>query len=332
MKKLTTLLIFLILITGCGKKAEQPIKEEPGTTTPPVVEEKKLQILDPESNTRPIAVMINNHPAARPYHSGLQDAYLVYEIIVEGGFTRMMAVFKDQDTDRIGSVRSSRHYFLDYALENDAIYTHFGWSPQAQSDIPKLGVKNVNFIYDNGSFRDKTLPVAYEHTAFTTIENIIKTATAKKYSLTTNQPLLLDYSIDEIKIEDGKTANNVVIPYSSISEVEYKYDATTKTYLRYFNDVKHVDAVTKMQYTAKNIIVIQVANSTIDSYGRQTLANIGSGTGYFITNGVAKEIKWEKTSRSSQTKYTYLNGEEIKVNDGNTYIQIQPKGKTLTIN
>ena len=82
--------------------------------------------------------MINNLNEARPYQSGLQDAYIVYEMIVEGGITRMMALFKDQNTSRIGPVRSSRHYYLDYALENDAIYVHFGWSPQAQTDISRL--------------------------------------------------------------------------------------------------------------------------------------------------------------------------------------------------
>ena len=58
---------------------------------------------------------------------------------------------------------------------------------------------------------------------------------------------------------------------------------------------------------------------------------IGSGDGYFITNGYAVPITWEKESRSSQTVYRYKNGKEIKVNDGNTYIQIQPLGETLTI-
>ena len=44
-----------------------------------------------------------------------------------------------------------------------------------------------------------------------------------------------------------------------------------------------------------------------------------------------KKIKWEKECRSCQTKYTYLDGKEIVVNDGNTFIQIQPKGETLNI-
>ena len=97
-----------------------------------VVKEKEVKIFN--GNDRTIAVMIDNHSDAWP-QANLNKAYLVYEIVVEGGETRLMALFKGQDLEKIGPVRSSRHYFLDYALENDAIYVHHGWSPQAESDI-----------------------------------------------------------------------------------------------------------------------------------------------------------------------------------------------------
>ena len=140
MKKITKILCLILcisfLFSGCGTKDNNQAKEQK--------EEKKLKIVDLSSNTRPYAVMINNHPSARQNHAGLQDAYLIYEMIVEGGMTRYMAVFKDKDTAKIGSVRSSRHYFLDYAMENDAMYVHWGWSPQAQSDISTYGINNIN--------------------------------------------------------------------------------------------------------------------------------------------------------------------------------------------
>ena len=99
------------------------------------------------------------------------------------------------------------------------------------------------------------------------------------------------------------------------------------------SDEAHIDAITNTQYTAKNIITYKVHNETIygDTSYRQELNNIGSGEGYYITNGYAVPITWEKDSRTSQTVYRYKNGKEIKVNDGNTYIQIQPAGETLNI-
>lgn len=297
---------------------------------PIVVEEKpvpKLQIVDEDSKSRPYAIMINNNQAAWKNHAGLNDAYLVYEIITEGGITRMMALFKDKNTERIGSVRSSRHYFLDYALENDAIYVHFGWSPKAQSDISTLGINNINGIYDNSFWRDRTLGVAYEHTAFTSMELVKALAEKRNYTRETDKELLLNYSVEEQNVntkEGAIVANTVMIPYSRSHTTRYQYNMETKRYMRYMNDWPHTDGVTGEQYTAKNIIIQKVENYSMDSYGRQDIKNLGSGEGYFITNGYAVPIFWAKESRSSQTKYTYLDGTEIVVNDGNTFIQIEP--------
>ena len=302
-----------------------------------VVEEKKPQIFN--GNDRPIAVMIDNHSGAWP-QANLNKAYLVYEIIVEGGETRLMAVFKGQDLEKIGPIRSSRHYFLDYALENDAIYVHWGWSPQAQSDIKTLGVNNINGLYDAKYFyRDQDLKsqkVALEHTGFTTMKMLKKGAEKLKYNRDTNRDTLLNYQADEVNLEQKEgslKATNVMIKYSGSVKDTYEYDAENKVYKRFVNGKAHTDDVTKKQYTFKNIIVYNVKNSSIsgDDKGRQEFDNIGKGIGYYITNGYAVPIRWEKTSRSAQTKYTYENGKEIEVNDGNTFIEVQPTNQELTI-
>lgn len=301
-------------------------------------EQKLLKVVDETSNERPYAVMINNHAEARKYHSGLQNAYLTYEIIVEGGMTRLMPIFKGVDIDRIGSVRSSRHYFLDYAMENDAVYVHWGWSPMAESDIRSFGINNINGLSYEGTYfyRDRSLPVALEHTGFTDTGRIKKGIKNLGYRDTTNKDLLLNYSIDEIDLassEGAEVANDIEIVYSNLIKTSYKYDSEEKVYYRSVNGVPHKDYVTGKQYSTKNIIVYQVKNSTLpgDDKGRQDIDNLGSGDGYFITNGYAVPITWSKSSRSSQTKYTYLDGKGIVVNDGNTYIQIQPRGQRLSI-
>lgn len=314
-----------------SKKEEEIVEEE-------IQEEKKLQIVDPDSNSRSYAVMINNHSIARNNHAGLQDAYIVYEAIVEGGLTRMMAIFKDKDTARIGSVRSARHYFLDYALENDSIYVHFGWSPQAQNDIRTLGINNINGLYDRPFWRDYSLGVSLEHTAFTSISGLAEYATnTKGYRTTSDKELLLNYNVDEINInerEGAVVANQINIPYSYYVTSSYTYDSVNKVYLRSVNGVAHMTSDANKvatQISAKNIIIADMNNYSIDSYGRQNLSNIGEGNGYYITNGYAVPIKWIKTSRESQTVYQYLDGTEIEVNDGNTYIQLHPTNQAITI-
>lgn len=313
-----------------NKELEIPLEEESTSS------EKSVQIINPDSNSRPIAVMINNHDTARPYHSGLQDAYVIYEMIAEGGYTRYMALFKDKATERIGSVRSSRPYFLDYALEHDAIYVHWGWSPQAESDIATLGISNINgLIYDGKYFyRDHTLGVPLEHTGFTSMSLIQNAIGRLQYRKTSTQKSLLDYSptsLDYSTYPDVLAAMHIHIPYSSIVKTSYIYDPTNQVYLRYVNNEVHRDYVTKKPYTFKNIILYQVANMAIDSYGRQTLDNIKKGTGYYISLGMAVPITWEKSARGAQTIYRLTDGTPLQVNDGNTFIQIQPLNQKYEI-
>ena len=295
-----------------------------------VKSESSIKIVDINSTTRPYAVMIDNHDTAR--HAGLQDSYLNYEIIVEGGLTRIMALFKDQNTELIGPVRSSRHYFLDYAMENDAIYAHFGWSDRAKNDISSLGINNMNGITNasNAYWRDTS--IAAPHNVYTSMENLEAQAKTLGYSTESEDWLLLDYSEKNVDLstrEDAMVAVNVDIVYSYYHTTGYYYDADNKVYLRSMNNVAHKDRVTGETYTAKNVIIEQVGNYSFDSEGRQDLENIGTGNGYYMTNGYAVPITWTKDSRSGKTKYAYLDGTELKVNDGNTWIQIQPtKGST----
>ena len=302
---------------------------------PEPVEEKKVQIVDVNSKSRPFAVMINNIAVARPLHSGLQDAYIIYEMIVEGGITRYMALFLDQNTERIGSIRSARHYYIDYALENDAIYVHHGQSTQAQADFKKGIVDRI--VVDNGKtgWRDTSLKYSREHTLFTSI--------AKKKNGVGNKrterkkDLLLDYSVDSLDLAsmpNSKEAKSVSIQYSRSTTSSYKYDEENKVYNRFVNGKEHKDYVTKKQYHFKNIITYQVNNYNLNDgsgKGRQGLDNIGKGKGWYISEGYAVPIIWEKKDRSSQTIYKFEDGTDLKVNDGNTFIQIQPKGESLTI-
>lgn len=297
----------------------------------PEVEEKKVQIY--QGTDRPIAVMIDNHKAALP-QAGLNDAYMVYEIIVEGGESRLMALFKGVNLEKIGPVRSARHYFLDYALENDAIYVHFGWSPQAQSDISSLKVCNINGISESESsfwrVKDKSAP----HNVATSTETIKSIAERKNYRTTSTAESVLNYVTDEVDLEEGTIANTVTIPYSDSNIVKYTYDSETKRYQRYSKGIEEEDWTTGEAVTTKNIIITFARNTVLndgENKDRQNLHNLDTLKGYYITNGKAIEITCEKSTRSGKTVYKDLEGNEINVNDGNTYVQICPIDAKVTI-
>ena len=346
-KKSTILLIILavlVIIAGglliykiINREKTVPVIEE-GTNVDSkdsenlVVQQNKVKIFS--GTDRPIAVMIDNHSGAWP-QANLDKAYMVYEIIVEGGETRLMALFKGQNLDKIGPVRSSRHYFLDYALENDAIYVHHGWSPQAQSDITTLGVNNINGIQESSSnfwrVKDKSAP----HNLFTSTESILKIAERKGYSKTSNKKSVLNYVANEVQLPaTAVSATSVTIPHSNLQTVKYEYDEQTKTYKRYARNKLQSDYITGEPVTTKNIIITMCDNYTLEdkeNKGRQGLKNIGTFKGYYITEGKAIEIQCTKNARDEQTVYKDLNGKEIEVNDGNTFVNICPTDAKLVI-
>lgn len=332
-KKFLIIMMLLILLCGCGKEEDKKL-DNPNNNN--VQEKEKVQIVDLESDKRPIAVMINTHKDARP-QAGLSDAYMVYEIMVEGGITRMMALYtQDFTEEKIGAIRSSRHNYLDYVLENDAIYIHWGGSPQAYSDLKTLKITHIDGItYGDKYFvTDKTLKRAIEHTRFTSSEKIMQGIEKLKLKTTTDKGYLLNYTTDEVKLsekEGSKEANKITLKYSKYQTVSYEYNSDEQVYYRFMSGDAHTDLVTGEQYHFKNIIAYSVKYNTIDDYGRQDLENVGSGEGVYITNGYSIPIKWTKKDRSSKTIYTYLDGTEIDVSDGNTFIQIYPTTGKLTI-
>ena len=323
-KVLITILVILVIVAGGvlaykitqSKKEETTVSNEDNILVGTAKEEKKVQIF--QGNERPFAVMIDNHKDAWP-QAGLQKAYMVYEIVVEGGETRLMALFKG----------AARHYFIDYAMENDAIYVHFGQSPQAASDIKKYSINDINGISEDGStfwrVKDKTAP----HNAVTSMANLKKSAESKKFKTTSTEKSVLNYVTDEVNLEDGESAETITIPHSQLQTVKYEYDSENKVYKRYARGVATKDAI-----TIKNLIITYCDNYTLtdtENKGRQGLKNIGTFDGYYITNGKAIKIKCIKEARDSKTIYQDLQGNVIKVNDGNTFVNICPTDAKVTI-
>ena len=338
-KVLIAILVILIIVAGVvlaykiiqDKENTETISGEENKETVAVEEEKTVQIFS--GNDRPFAVMIDNHSDAWP-QAGLNQAYMVYEIIVEGGETRLMALFKGADLDKIGPVRSARHYFIDYAMENDAIYVHFGQSPQAQSDIKKYSIDDINGIAEDGTTFWRVKDKAAPHNAVTNTEKLLESAKSKNYRTTSTEKSVLKYVVDEVNLEEGLAADKVIIPHSDLQTVTYEYDKENKVYVRHARGEEQTDWDTDELITTKNIIITFCNNYTLsdsENKGRQGLKNIGTFDGYYITNGRAIQIQCIKNARDEKTIYQDMNGKEIEVNDGNTFVNICPTNADVEI-
>ena len=207
-------------------------------------------------------------------------------------------------------------------------------SPKALDEVKSLNINNVNGIESPGKVFWRTNKKTAPHNAMVDVAEVWKYAETKGYRTTTSDRNVLNYVTDEVNIEDGQVANNVEIPYSSTNKVKFAYNSETKLYERYINDKLQKDFLTDEALTTKNIIITYANNYTTNEEngnGRQAIENIGNLDGYYITNGMATKIKCKKTARTSRTSYQDLEGNEIEVNDGNTYIQIVPPSMNIGI-
>lgn len=319
---------------------------------------EKVDIIDINSAVRPIAVSINNTPDAVKVQTGLNNAYMVYEVPTEGGTCRMLAFFKPDalkvtteadenlvgsgktsDTDIIiGTVRSARHNFLDFCFESDAYFVHFGGSTYAEDDEARLGVDYLNGLYTSGYFfRSNPEDLVMEHTAYTSVARILramKDDTIRANAKTAKDTVLLNYSVSDVDLSKEKGAvkcNSINIPYNFIQETTFKYDPATGNYLRFASGVPNVDHETKEQFNTKNIIVQKVTHTMMDDDYCWDIATVGNGEGLYVTNGYAVPITWSKADRNAKTIYKYLDGREINVSDGRTYIEVNDVGNEVTV-
>jgi len=329
---LTLAILLVFSVSGCKKEPTAVTPEEPAVNEP-VKEEPKVSefYTKMQSDIRPVAVMIDNDNGyARP-QMGLETAYMIYEMIIEGGSSRFIAFFKGDELEKVGPIRSSRHYFLDYVQEHDAIYVHSGYSDRAAAEIPARGINNINGLFESIFWRDNTYDRTW-HNHYTGLDKVKKLAEQKGYRMTSDTKHL-SYHENDVTPENGESGKELSLAYANFYKVSFKYNEETKLYDRMINGKPHMSQ-TGDGLTAKNIIVYTVSNSNLNdgiNPDRQELYNTGSGEGYYLTEGVAQKIKWSKQSHSGQTVYTLENGEPLKLNPGNTYVELVPTFMGYTV-
>ena len=304
----------------------------------PQVSADTVDIVDVNSTERPFALSVNNTPVAVKVQTGLNRAFLVYELPTEGRTSRLLALFKNVDDDlTVGTIRSARHYFLDYCFESDAIFVHYGWSHYAEDAVRETGIDDINGLTDSPFWRDNPENLGNDHTAYTSIAQDKACAEEKGFAPDADDAsdtILLNYDPGDIDLsdrEDAVSADSVSIPYGADHGTVFTYDSESGEYDRIVNGEPNTDYYTGEQFTARNIIVEKVSHEMTDDNYYWNIGDIGSGEGYFITGGKAVPITWSKEDQRSKTRYYYADGTQITVSDGRTYIEVQPDDMETTI-
>lgn len=283
-----------------------------------------------QSNLFPIAIMIDNIPPAWP-QSGLEAASVIYETLVEGGATRLMAVFAGGRSQRIGPVRSARPCYLEWVSEYDALYGHVGGSPEALAAISGLGLRDFS-QFKNGQYfwRDKNRYAPHNvYTSFELIDRAIRDnnmaelePTYETWPFKSELPLAerpKKTERIEVRFSGGRTWTST-----------YQYDYQTNAYAKFQANEPHLDEETGRQLLTKNVVVVLVPK--IMSYGekgRITLDVTGQGRAFVFRDGLKFVGTWKKENRLARTRFYDEVGSEIELNRGTTWISIVPEDREV---
>lgn len=298
-----------------------------------------LPVEEDAINNRPYAIMINNLNKAQP-QLGISKADIIYEVLVEGGITRMMAIFQDvSEAEEIGSIRSARPYFVDIALGYDAVYIHAGGSDDAYAELKRTGIYHLDGV--NGGktdifFRDpdRRKNMGYEHSLVTTSELILKYLPTYNVRLEHKDGYTSNMQFsDDAAPAGGLTAESVTVHFSASKTTIFNYSEEDGLYKASQYGKSYLDGNDSTQISVKNLLVLRTGVNVIsgDAAGRIEVGTTGSGTGSFYCDGKYVDIKWSRAKNSDQYTFTLKDGTELVFGRGKTYICIVSKSDKIDV-
>lgn len=283
---------------------------------------------------RPVlGIMVENlgSDQVRP-QAGLGSAEVVYETLTEGGITRFMAMYLAKDV-KVGPIRSARAAFLDWLSEYDGVYVHIGGSTEALRLIPQYGINNLEESYPTFT-REILSGVSREHTTFSTTNKLwgkadeegfapgqFKSWSFQDETRKATEAISSASSLEQRQIDVEFTGDELY-------NVTWTYDPLNNVYRRENGGEEHLDKLTNSQLAPKNVVIQFVPMDTAylvkeGQFGVK-VSNIGSGNALVFQNGDAIQAVWTKRSRSDRTIFKDSQGQEIKFNRGQVWIQVVP--------
>jgi hypothetical protein len=278
-----------------------------------------------------LVVKIDDTRNARP-QVGLEFADVVYIEQVEGGLTRLAAVFSSTIPSRIGPVRSARISDIDLFAQYGRVA--FAYSGAQQKLLPVIRAANLS---DVGAMRRG--PVFYE----------TDPSRIQPYAMFLNAQLLMANEVEKGTTID--TAKNVGWNFSQkmenkgfeISDVTIhwpaqKYSASWDTASkRWFLNVNSEPDLSDLgNNLGPTTLVIQLVSITPSEYGDKFGGNtpfsqtVGTGKAYVLRDGAVIAATWTRPDSLSPTTWADATGAEIKFAPGQIWVALTDREPDFT--
>ncbi len=283
-----------------------------------------LETTTPIKNNRPVALTINNIYTAQKVQCGVGQADVVFETEVEGGITRMLALYQNptKEIGQIGTVRSVRVVFADLVASMDAVLVHHGIGGYAADRMSELGTDRIEINTNNYGKRDNN-GLAWEHTLYTSGEMLESALDKTGYGEGGMEKQWLNFSDEEISPENT-ASTKVVAKFNNYYHTYFFYDSEDKVYQKGSNGAPLKDYITGETEDFKNVFLLETKMGYYPNNKHRDI-ELSGGKGYYFTNGGYEEITWSKSGDHSPITFKNAQGKELAVNKGNSYICIMNK-------
>ncbi|MBR4868979.1 MAG: DUF3048 domain-containing protein [Clostridia bacterium] len=325
----------MVLCVGCKRQEFSELAEEAVVITPTEIDPPEIfypnpltgikELKEDAQNKRPVAVMINNISVAQEVQCGLNDADVVFECLVEGGISRLMAVYYDvEPVKQIGSIRSARYTYAELCKWLDAVYVHHGSDTRyavpymKEIELDHYEVNNTSgFRAENG--------LSWEHRLYTDGEKLTKALKDGKFRLTNEEPTKPIFTFGDAAspVTPATPCDSVTFAMSPSNKTTFTYDPQTQKYVRSPSGKVHKDYRTKEDTVTDNVIILY-ANSPHFEDNYHVKTKLTSGKGLYVSKGGSQTIRWEKNGDSNDLVLMDEEGKPLTINPGSSWIAFPP--------
>ena len=355
-KYLALLLVFALLLTGCGK-AEEPATEPTTEATTEATTEPTTEPTEPPTEPEPVyynpltgeevdepiarrifAVSINNLQDAMP-HYGVAEADIYLEMFVNGSIIRGLALYADPtEVEAIGSVRSTRFMFSDIVTHFDAIVAHAGGSEMVLNDIYNRGIDGFNIDTadeTDWSFRDRdrmSSGFGWEHCLFAKGDGLYAKAEAAGIDISQDPEKTYGLTFAEDGTpENGETANSISVTFTGYGRKEtvMVYDEELGKYVYNQYDMAMADGITGEPEAFENVVILFTPTYMIEKgYYRAGFGETGEG--YYACGGKIIPVTWTCAGDTEAFVFTTVDGNPLDFGIGSTYIAVAHPDSPVT--
>ncbi len=267
-----------------------------------------------------LAVKIDNVDAARP-QSNIEHADVIYEEMVEGNLTRLIAVFHSTVPATVGPVRSIRTTDIDILDQlNTPLLAASGANTGVLAAVASADLVNVNAL---------VVGSAYYREGSRRAPHNLYASTLGLYLGAPSQggvpPALFEFRQPRTTPTGGVAASGVAIAFGR-ADIEFAWSATAKGWVRSQNGSTHTTAAGTTLAPA-NVVVLEVPYGVSAADANSPEAEtVGSGTAYVFSAGQRVTGTWSRTDSSDPIRLLDANGADIALTRGQTFVELAPAG------